>query len=125
MNLIEFHARPYELKSFPKPYPATRAVPEWYKNLPAESENELTLNRYDTPLIFFSGVVETDTYYQEVHFPFICQLASGHSFTLRAGLPLMQVIPFHREAWESQILPVDPQRDAAAIAEMTANRHAY
>jgi hypothetical protein len=213
MNQIEFHARAYELEIFPKPFPATRAVPEWYKAMPAElgpgqltlkrcppflesmiagyiipvpatiqfaaeqgrlrwtcldkrvKVNEMVqwheavqykgspfenwavlkylnpwivktppgfstlfvspLNRYDAPLSFFSGVIQTDTYYQEVHFPFLCTLGPGQSFTLKEGMPLMQVIPFRRDDWESVVLPVDKEMDAAAVAEMKANRHAY
>ena len=40
-------------------------------------------------------------------------------------MPLMQLIPFRRDDWESVVLPVDVEKDAAAVAEMKANRHAY
>jgi hypothetical protein len=83
------------------------------------------VNRAEMPFDFFSGVVETDTYYQEVHFPFVCLLSPGSSFQLAAGAPLMQCIPFRRDAWESRVQPADAQLDAAAIAEMQANPHAY
>ena len=212
-NQIEFHARPYELEIFPRPIPAMRAVPEWYKGLPpALGPEQLTLkrcppflesmmagyvipvpatiqfvaepgrlrwacldkrvkveemvqwhdaaqyrgapfekwavlkylnpwtvktppgystlfvsplNRHDSPLSFFSGIVETDTYYQEVHFPFLCLLSPGQSFTLQAGAPLMQVIALRRDNWKSVILPFDMEKHAVAVAELTANRHAY
>jgi hypothetical protein len=83
------------------------------------------LNRYDSPLSFLSGIVQTDTYYQEVHFPFFCTLGPGQSFTLKEGTPLIQVIPFRRDDWKSAVLPMDMEKDEAAAAELMANRHAY
>jgi hypothetical protein len=59
------------------------------------------LNRYDWPFRMIAGVVETDKYYREVNFPSVCLLRPGQRFSARAGTPLIQVIPFKRESWES------------------------
>jgi hypothetical protein len=59
------------------------------------------LNRYDFPFRVISGVIETDKYYREVNFPAVCLLRPGQRFVAKRGTPLVQAIPFRREAWES------------------------
>ena len=83
------------------------------------------INRFAMPFTFFGGVVETDTYYRTIHFPFLSQLRPGQSFTLKAGTPLMQAIPFPREAWSSQVKEADGQQRAALDAEFESTPHAY
>jgi hypothetical protein len=60
------------------------------------------LNRFDIPFQALNGVVETDSFYHEVHFPTICMLGPGQSFHLKKGTPISQVIPFRRDEWKSQ-----------------------
>jgi hypothetical protein len=45
MCRIEFHAIPRLFDAIPHPYPASRAVPEWMKNLPMERGGGPTLKR--------------------------------------------------------------------------------
>lgn len=55
----------------------------------------------DLPFRCFSGVVDTDTYHvQAVNFPFVFQ--NGFRGLLRTGTPMIQVVPFRREDWESK-----------------------
>ena len=42
------------------------------------------------------GIVDTDTYAAEIHFPFFATAEDG-IYTLEKGAPLVQVIPFRRE----------------------------
>src|SRR5437867_4332853 len=45
MCRIEFHAIPRLFDAIPHPYPASRAVPEWMKNLPMERGGGPTIKR--------------------------------------------------------------------------------
>lgn len=55
------------------------------------------LNRTEPRFQLFSGVVDTDTYQSLIHFPFVATAADG-VHVIDKGTPLMQVIPFRREA---------------------------
>ena len=56
------------------------------------------LNHLETRFKLMDGVVDTDTYYDRVNFPFIWTGGDGE-FTLEKGTPLVQVIPFKREKY--------------------------
>ena len=55
------------------------------------------LNRPGSPIEPLAGVVDTDTYTSEIHFPFFATAGDG-LYTLERGTPLVQVIPFLRSA---------------------------
>lgn len=57
------------------------------------------LNNERLEFVPFSGIVDTDTYIPVVNFPF---LLADPNFdgTVPAGTPIVQVIPFKREAWK-------------------------
>lgn len=184
MPLIEFLTQPKDLGRYPRPYPASKAVPEWMKALPMERgggptlkrcppfleamtagyiipapcdvrfdltpdaklswhcpeglvsghfrvqyegtpfENQLVIkfinpwvirtpegystlitapfNRFGMPFIPLTGIVETEAYYREVHLPMVSIMRPGTQFQVNKGDPLVQAIPFRREAWQSQ-----------------------
>lgn len=54
------------------------------------------LNRPGQPFECAAGVVDTDNYVAEIHFPFFATAADG-LYTIEKGTPLVQVIPFRRE----------------------------
>ncbi len=54
------------------------------------------LNRPDSKIELFSGIVETDKYFEYVNFPGYLKLDEGHTH-LERGYPLMQAIPFKRD----------------------------
>jgi hypothetical protein len=54
------------------------------------------LNRPNGIFDLVSGVVDTDTYTSEIHFPFFATADDG-LYTIEKGSPLVQVIPFRRE----------------------------
>lgn len=64
------------------------------------------LNRTDLPFLTLSGVVETDSYYSNVHFPFF--IREGFEGIIPAGTPIVQIIPIKREPWTHEIADVDP-----------------
>jgi len=59
------------------------------------------LNHGEQRFELFSGVVDTDCYRSAIHFPFVWKNWQGKTL-LEQGLPLVQVIPFKREDWQSQ-----------------------
>jgi hypothetical protein len=66
-------------------------------------------NRNDLPFRTFTGVVETDSFELPVQFPF--QLISkniGESLIIPKGTPVVQMIPFKRDNWKSELGNYDP-----------------
>jgi hypothetical protein len=55
------------------------------------------LNRPNDVIEIVAGVVDTDRYVDRIHFPFFVTAADGR-YVLEKGLPLVQVIPFRRDA---------------------------
>lgn len=55
------------------------------------------LNRSESRFQVFSGVVDTDTYQSLIHFPFVATAPDG-VHVLEKGTPIVQVIPFRRDA---------------------------
>jgi hypothetical protein len=56
---------------------------------------------YDLPYHIFPGVVDTDSHPMQVNFPFIMR-RDFHGM-IRRGQPMVQVIPFKREPFESSL----------------------
>lgn len=69
------------------------------------------LNRTDLPFFTLSGVVETDTYYSNVNFPFF--LREGFEGLIPAGTPIVQVVPIKRETWGHRVMEADNKKLAA------------
>jgi len=83
------------------------------------------LNKFDTPFQVLSGLVETDTYYRPVHFPTVCLMRPGTSFTFKRGTPIAQAVPVLRESWESRAVPSDVEARKQIEREMQAQRHDF
>lgn len=64
-------------------------------------------NRHDLPFRTFSGVVDTDTYAQPVHFPFQMLDFSGDRLLLKKSTPVCQFFPFRRDSWEHCVTNYD------------------
>ncbi len=71
------------------------------------------LNRPNGIFELVSGVVDTDTYASEIHFPFFAVGADG-LHTIEKGAPLVQVIPFRRD---SATIGADIRSETAQEAE--------
>lgn len=67
------------------------------------------LNHQNDNFQLISGIVDTDTYTNRINFPFVW-LKNDFDDVLPKGMPLVQVIPFKREEWNSNI-KVSSQRD--------------
>lgn len=57
------------------------------------------MNRYESPFLTLSGVVDTDDYHQPVNFPFL--IRKDFEGIIEAGTPIAQVIPFKRQSWKA------------------------
>tara|TARA_R110000772_G_scaffold63548_1_gene142265 strand:- start:3782 stop:4471 length:690 start_codon:yes stop_codon:yes gene_type:complete len=67
------------------------------------------LNHLETRFKLMDGVVDTDTYHNQVNFPFIWTGGDGE-FTLKKGTPLVQVIPFMREKYKLETGATDERK---------------
>lgn len=83
------------------------------------------LNRFESPVVPLSGLVETDTYYRGVAFPAVCLLEPGTEATLKRGSPLVQIIPVLREEWKAAFSGWDEARMEEQDEQLTRNAHMY
>jgi hypothetical protein len=61
----------------------------------------ITPMHHDLPFYCLPGVVDTDTYPGVVHFPFLVK--KNFQGIIEKGTPMIQVIPFKRDEWLSEI----------------------
>ena len=83
------------------------------------------VNRFEMPFTPLTGIVETGTYYREVHLPMACTMKPGETFVLRRGDPMIQVIPIRRDEWTAGVGAMDESRRAEQQAMVEANPHFY
>jgi len=83
------------------------------------------LNQELVPFRILAGVVDTDTFYEHVNFPAVCLMPRGTSCYIKRQTPLVQVIPFKRETWRSQIGHADAHRLGEIRRGMMYNHHIY
>lgn len=75
------------------------------------------LNHLETRFKILDGVVDTDTYYTNINFPFLWTGGDGEFF-IPKGTPLVQVIPFKREEFDLSIGVVDEKRRRKTTAKL-------
>ena len=63
------------------------------------------MNRFDLPFLNTTGIVDNDKVNLSGSFPFF--VIDGWEGTIKAGTPYMQIIPFKRENWESEVNILD------------------
>lgn len=94
-----------------KNHPVARpnvAIPKmnnpWMVKTPAGYSSLFTAPMHNSNGIFtcLPGIVDTDTYFQEVNLPFTFDNPK-FSGLIPAGTPMIQVIPFKRDDWEMRI----------------------
>lgn len=67
------------------------------------------LNHMETRWKILDGVVDTDSYYNNINFPFLWTGGDGEFFVPK-GTPLVQVIPFVRQKFELEVSEIDMDR---------------
>jgi hypothetical protein len=75
------------------------------------------LNHMETRFKLLDGVVDTDTYYNNVNLPFLWTGGDGEFFIAK-GTPLVQVIPFRREEQHLEVTPIDDAKRRGVIATL-------
>ena len=89
-------------KSFnPQPH---KWINHWYIKTPKGYSTLFIhpLNREDLPFKSFTGIVDTDKHPLPVNFPFV--LKEGFEGVIPAGTPIIQIIPFKRDEWDSSVI---------------------
>lgn len=74
------------------------------------------LNRLDLPFYSMTGIVETDTFPVPVNFPFF--MKKDFVGVIPAGTPIIQVIPFKRDNWQSSVEDKKPYKEPWFISIM-------
>lgn len=83
------------------------------------------LNHLETRFKILDGIVDTDTYYNQVNFPFIWTGGEGE-FLIPKGTPLVQVIPYKRLETTCAIVEQDDSLLVSTRARLgTKLRNAY
>lgn len=83
------------------------------------------MNHLEQRFKVLDGVVDTDSYPDRIHFPFIWTGGDGE-FLLEKGTPLIQVIPFKREQYKMHIGIADEDKARKTrISLMTLAKHRY
>lgn len=105
-NPIEFHPK-IQLPEHPYATEHKGPYPKWVNawsiiTPPGYSTLFISPLHRETPFITFPGVVDTDTFYAPVSFPFVFKDAKFEGL-IPAGTPIIQVIPFKREKWKNQV----------------------
>jgi hypothetical protein len=67
------------------------------------------LNHMEARFKLLDGVVDTDTYYNNINFPFLWTGGDGEFFIAK-GTPLVQVVPFRREEQALEVSATDHDR---------------
>tara|TARA_B100001059_G_C17838207_1_gene589754 strand:+ start:2375 stop:3085 length:711 start_codon:yes stop_codon:yes gene_type:complete len=68
------------------------------------------LNHLERRLKILDGIVDTDTYYNHIHFPFLWIEEKEGEFLIEKGTPLIHVIPFKREKFTSTFTEVNMEK---------------
>lgn len=72
------------------------------------------MNHLETRFKILDGIVDTDTYYNAVNFPFVWTGGEG-DFYIQKGTPLVQVVPFIRSEFEHRIEVMDDEKNAEVV----------
>jgi hypothetical protein len=110
-DLITFHS-PQQITGYPKleaklkDEKAPKFTNPWIVQTPKNySCLFISPMHHDLPFTTLAGVVDTDTYFNAVNFPFMPD--PDFEGLIPKGTPIAQVIPFKRESWEMSISPFE------------------
>jgi hypothetical protein len=65
----------------------------------------------DNQIVVLPGIVDTDKYYEKINLPFNLKNDTFEGM-IEAGTPIAQVIPFKRESYKMEVVPLDKKRSA-------------
>jgi hypothetical protein len=82
-------------------------------------------NHFEQRFKIIDGIVDTDTYYNNVNLPFLWT-GGDADYIIPKGTPLVQVIPFRRESYELEVGVTDEDRRHRTAATLgTRMQHGY
>lgn len=84
-----------------------RIMPFWSVSTPPGYSTLFAqpFHRDESDLFAMSAIVDTDTFISEGHLSFLVK--KGFKGIIKQGTPLIQIIPFKREDWDSEIVSID------------------
>jgi len=75
-------------------------------------------NNWSNDIQLIEGVVDTDTYYNEVNFPYVWTGATEGEFIIPRGTPLIHVIPFKRTEIDFEVSSYDKEKKTNTLKKM-------
>ncbi|CAB5218130.1 hypothetical protein UFOVP204_12 [uncultured Caudovirales phage] len=96
--------------------------PNWAPSLP-EGYSAIyfaPINRFDLPFVMTSGIVDNDKIDLPGSVPFF--INKGFTGLIKKGTPYLQILPFKREDWQSEVVQED---DRSLYARAMANSRFY
>ena len=84
------------------------------------------MNHFETRFKLVDGIVDTDTYYNQINFPFVWTGGDGEFF-IKKGTPLVQVFPFVRYNFNThQVKTIDSKKQNKTASILgTVLKHGY
>lgn len=81
------------------------------------------LNNEDDRFSIIPGIVDTDTYYNNINFPFIVNSFRYPTLDsiIKRGTPYVQIIPFKRDNWKMEFKPLDKKELFSKITQLSLN----
>lgn len=81
-----------------------RILPFWSVKTPKGTSSMVMqpLHHEKSPLFAFAGIIDTDKFISDGHFSFLVE--KDFKGVIKQGTPLVQVVPFKREAWTMSIV---------------------
>ena len=106
-DTVQFHPQ-IQLPNYPRNESRVHSYPKFFhpwiiKTPPGYSSLFVSPIHQDVPFKTLEGIVDTDTYHDVILFPFMF-LDDKFEGLIPAGTPIVQVIPFKRESWKSEIV---------------------
>jgi hypothetical protein len=115
-DLITFHGQG-QLTGYPKLEQKMKleSVPKftnhWIVQTPkGYSSLFVTPFHHDLPFTILPAIVDTDTYFNPVNFPFLPD--PDFEGLIPKGTPIAQVIPFKRDNWEMSVKHIEDSKEA-------------
>ena len=123
-TMVSFHA-PEQVEGHPRlPRPPAKFHNYWTIRTPKGWSCLFAplLNGPNDVVEIVSGVVDTDRYHAQIHFPFFPTAPDGR-YTLEKNYPLVQVIPFKRAALKASVR-AETEQDALAREQILRSTQA-
>lgn len=106
-------------KGLPCPEGYSSYVYKWHNQFAIKTPKNYSMlflnpsNRFDLPFQTINGIVDTDSYDLQIHFPFF--IKNNFKGVITKGTPIAQIIPIQRESWKREIEKYDDNKKHVAL----------